>query len=62
MKPSLILNASAGYTLAVGATVLRPQIYVDNVLDHQYLLKGVFFSGASLGRPRTVQLRLNVGM
>ena len=59
---SFILNASAGYTLVVGATVLRPQVYVDNLLDHHYLLKGAFFSGASVGRPRSVQVRLNIGM
>ena len=62
MRPSFILNASAGYTLVVGGTVLRPQLYVENVFDHKYLLKGAFFSGASVGRPRTVQVRLNVGM
>ena len=59
---SFILNASAGYTLVVGGTVLRPQVYVDNLLDHKYLLKGAFFSGASVGRPRSVQVRLNIGM
>src|SRR2546430_2323141 len=62
VRPSFILNASAGYTLVVGGTVLRPQLYVENVFDHKYLLKGAFFSGASVGRPRSVQLRLNVGM
>ncbi|HYT05105.1 MAG TPA: hypothetical protein VEM13_09535 [Gemmatimonadales bacterium] len=30
----------------------RPQLYVENVFDHKYLLNGVFFSGASVGRPR----------
>jgi len=62
VTPSLILNASAGYTFVAGRTVLRPQVYVENVLDHKYLLKGAFFSGASLGRPRSVQVRLNVGL
>ena len=62
VRPSFILNASAGYTLVVGGTVLRPQLYVENVFDHKYLLKGAFFSGASVGRPRSVQVRLNVGM
>src|SRR5437879_1519228 len=62
VKPSFVLNASAGYTLVVGGTVLRPQLYVENVFDHKYLLKGAFFSGASVGRPRSVQVRLNVGM
>jgi hypothetical protein len=32
------------------------------VLNHKYLLKGAFFSGASVGRPRTVQVRLNLGL
>ncbi len=58
---SFILNASAGYAFAVGGAVLRPQVYVENVFDKQYLLKGAFFSGASFGRPRTVQLRMNIG-
>jgi outer membrane receptor for Fe3+-dicitrate len=62
VTPSFIVNASAGYTLVVGGAVVRPQVYVDNVLDHKYLLKGAFFSGASVGRPRSVQLRLNIGM
>jgi outer membrane receptor for Fe3+-dicitrate len=42
--------------------VVRPDIYVDNILDKKYLLKGAFFSGASVGRPRSFQLRLNVEM
>src|SRR3989440_1308080 len=58
---SFILNASAGYAFAVGGAVLRPQIYVENAFDKQYLLKGAFFSGASFGRPRSIQLRMNVG-
>ncbi len=58
---NVILNASAGYAFAVGGAVLRPQIYVENVFDKQYLLKGAFFSGASFGRPRSVQLRMNIG-
>ena len=61
VSPNFILNASAGYTWAVGNVVIRPQLNVDNVLDHKYLLKGAFFSGASVGRPRTVQLRVNIG-
>src|SRR3989449_896213 len=44
---NFILNASAGYAFAVGGAVLRPQVYVENVFDRQYLLKGAFFSGAS---------------
>jgi hypothetical protein len=62
VDPSTIVNASAGYTFVVGSAVLRPQVYVDNLFDTHYLLKGAFFSGASVGRPRSVQLRLNVGV
>jgi len=61
VDPNFILNASAGYTFATGAIVVRPQLYVDNVFDNKYLLKGAFFSGASVGRPRSVQLRVNIG-
>ena len=62
VDPNFIMNASAGYTFAVGGAVLRPQVYLDNLFDSKYALKGPFFSGASLGRPRSVQVRLNVGM
>jgi outer membrane cobalamin receptor len=62
VAPNFILNASAGYVLPVSGVFLRPEIYVDNVLNHKYLLKGAFFSGASVGRPRTALVRLNVGL
>ncbi|HLQ24172.1 MAG TPA: TonB-dependent receptor [Gemmatimonadales bacterium] len=62
VDPSFILNASAGYTFALGGVLLRPQVYVDNVFDKLYLLKGAFFSGTTFGRPRTFQVRLNLGV
>ncbi|HEY7636700.1 MAG TPA: TonB-dependent receptor [Gemmatimonadales bacterium] len=63
VDPNFILNASAGYLLNLGnGVLLRPEIYVDNLFNHKYLLKGAFFSGASVGRPRSVQVRLNVGL
>jgi len=62
VDPSFILNTSAGYNLVVGNTVLRPELFVDNVLDKHYLLKGAFFSGASVGRPRSVQAKLTVSL
>ncbi|MBX6332859.1 MAG: TonB-dependent receptor [Gemmatimonadaceae bacterium] len=62
VDPSVIVNAAAGYSLLVGRTVVRPQLYVDNVFDRKYLLKGAFFSGASVGRPRSVQLNVSVGL
>jgi outer membrane receptor for Fe3+-dicitrate len=62
VSPSFILNASAGYTFTAGRTLIRPQIYVDNIFDRKYLLKGAFFSGASVGRPRSVQAKVDVSL
>jgi outer membrane receptor for ferrienterochelin and colicin len=62
VDPSTIFNLSAGYSFIGGGSVLRPELYVENVFNKKYLLKGAFFSGASVGRPRSIQLRLNLGM
>ena len=62
MKPNYIMSVSAGYSLLFGGVSLRPELFVDNLFDSRYLLKGAFFSGASVGRPRSVQLRVNVGI
>ena len=62
VDPNFIFNASAGYALTIGRAVLRPQLYIENVFDTKYLLKGAFFSGASVGRPRSVQFRVNMGL
>jgi hypothetical protein len=60
VNPSFILGASTGISLPFGHALIRPEFYVDNILDKKYLLKGAFFSGASVGRPRTFQLRVNI--
>jgi hypothetical protein len=62
VAPNFITSLSAGYTWLFGKTVLRPVVYVDNLFNSQYLLKGQFFSGASAGRPRTVQLQVSVNL
>jgi hypothetical protein len=62
VKPNFIVNGSVGFSFVAGATVVKPELYVDNAFDSRYLLKGAFFSGASVGRPRSVQLRVNVGI
>jgi len=61
VDPNFIMNASVGYAFALGSGVIRPQLYIENVFDHKYALKGPFFSGAALGRPRSVQVRVNIG-
>ena len=58
VDPSTIFNLSGGYTISAGKTVLQPEIYVENAFNKQYFLKGAFFSGASVGRPRSVQFRI----
>ena len=58
VDPNTIFNLSGGYTFVAGRTVLQPEIYVENAFNKQYFLKGAFFSGASVGRPRSVQLRM----
>jgi len=60
VNPSYISNVSVGYSFSMGSSVVRPELYVDNLFDKKYLLKGVFFSGASVGRPRSIQLRVNI--
>ena len=62
VKPSFIVNASAGYTFLLGSVEVRPQLFVNNLFDLRYALKGTFFSGASVGRPRTVQLKVTLGV
>jgi len=60
VKPSFILNGSTGFSFAFGRSLVRPEFYIDNIFDKKYLLKGAFFSGASVGRPRQFQFRLNI--
>jgi hypothetical protein len=62
VEPSFILNASAGYTFLLGNVEVRPQLFVDNVFDLKYSLKGAFFAGAQVGKPRTFQFRVNLGV
>jgi hypothetical protein len=60
VNPSAILNGSTGFSFAFGHAIVRPEFYIDNIFDKKYLLKGAFFSGASVGRPRQFQFRLNI--
>ncbi|HEX2868153.1 MAG TPA: TonB-dependent receptor [Ignavibacteriales bacterium] len=57
--PSWIFNISGGYTfnLAKGQSI-EPSIYITNLLDHEHLIKGAFFSGASFEERRNVVFKL----
>jgi hypothetical protein len=59
--PSWIVNLGAGRTvhLAGGAT-LEPSVYVTNFFDHDHLMKGVYFSGASWEERRNVVVKVAV--
>jgi Carboxypeptidase regulatory-like domain len=62
VAPSYIQDAAIGYTFFAGRTTIKPEFFVDNLFDHAYILKGAFFSGQSVGRPRTFQGRLSIGI
>ncbi len=62
VKPNFTASLGTGYSFVTAGVTLRPELFVDNLFDARYLLKGAFFSGASVGRPRSVQLRVNVGI
>ena len=57
---SFVLDMSAGYSASIGSVLVRPEVYVNNLFDNHYILKGAFFSGASAGRPRSVQVRVTI--
>jgi outer membrane receptor protein involved in Fe transport len=58
--PSWIFNVSAGYTFRITDDhTLEPSIYITNILDHEHLIKGAFFSGASFEEHRNVIFKLS---
>lgn len=61
--PSWIFNVSAGHTihLAAGSSI-EPSIYITNLLDHEHLIKGTYFSGASWEEPRNVVFKISYHM
>jgi TonB dependent receptor len=61
VSPWVLFNIGAGYTFSLkkGVTV-QPSIYINNILDSSYLLKGAFFSSASYGERRNVILKLEL--
>ena len=57
--PSWIFNLSGGYTFNIGGgQTLEPSFYITNILDHNHLIKGAFFSGASFEARRNVVFKL----
>ncbi len=61
--PSCIFNISAGHMIHLqGGSSVEPSMYITNVLDHQHLIKGTYFSGASWEEPRNVVLKISYHM
>ncbi|MGA9363957.1 MAG: TonB-dependent receptor [Bacteroidota bacterium] len=59
--PSWILNFSAGHTFHLaGGVSFEPSLYITNLLDHEHLIKGAYFSGASWEERRNVVLRVSL--
>ena len=58
--PAFIFNVSAGYKFNLGGgQTLEPSIYITNIFDHQHLVKGAFFSGASYEEPRNLVFKIS---
>ncbi len=62
VAPHLIFDASMGKSFYFGSYFIKPEFYVANILNHQYLLNGAFFNGANFGAPRTVLFKVSVGV
>ncbi len=57
--PSWIVNLAVGHTIHMaGGATLEPSLFVNNLLDHDHLIKGAFFSGASWEERRNLVLKL----
>jgi hypothetical protein len=60
-SPSWILDLSFGYAFFMGGgATLEPSLYVNNLLDHEHLIKGAYFSGASYEERRNVVFKLSI--
>ncbi len=56
---SIIFNLGGGYTFHLGGgATLVPSLFITNLFDDFYLLKGAYFSAASYGEPRNVVLNI----
>jgi hypothetical protein len=60
VPPSYIVNTSVGGSVRIFDWSVRPELFVDNLFNLRYVLKGAFTSGPSLGRPRTAAFRLAI--
>jgi outer membrane receptor for ferric coprogen and ferric-rhodotorulic acid len=61
VAPYITFDFAAGHTFSVdGTTTLEPSIYVTNLFDNNYFLKGAYFSAAAYGERRNVVFKFAV--
>jgi hypothetical protein len=60
VAPSFIVNPSVGVHVTVHGTAAHLEFFVDNALNRRYILKGAFTSGPSVGRPRSMQVKVTL--
>jgi hypothetical protein len=62
VHPHYTEQLATGYTFLIGTAYIRPEFFIDNMWDAYYALKGAFYSGPSVGRPRTFTGRVTIGI
>ena len=61
VSPYFLANFSLGYTFHLqGETTIEPTLYIDNLFDNNYIMKGAYFSAANWGERRNVILKIAV--
>ena len=60
VTPAWTMNLSGGYRFKLDAVSIEPSLYITNLLDHSFLLKGQYFSGAAWSERRNIIFKLAV--
>ncbi len=61
VSPYHLVNVSIGYKFHLqNEAFVEPSIYINNLLDNNYILKGAYFSSASWGERRNVVFQLSL--
>ncbi|HEY6172079.1 MAG TPA: TonB-dependent receptor [Candidatus Kapabacteria bacterium] len=60
VTPAWTMNLSGGYRFRLDDVSIEPSLYITNVLDHSFLLKGQYFSGAAWSERRNIVFKLAV--
>lgn len=60
VTPAWTINLSGGYRFKLDRASIEPSLYITNLLDHSFLLKGQYFSGAAWSERRNIVFTLAV--